>query len=98
MKKVILSLILLLFPFLFTQTGLNAQGACVEQATGTETANNQFLEGGDDCIGYAKKNSRYIWFFDVNVHKWTTVDLQTEKIKSPEISTNIGLFLFILCR
>ncbi|NOX85589.1 MAG: T9SS type A sorting domain-containing protein [Chlorobi bacterium] len=80
MKNVILPLILLLFPFLFAQTALNAQGAWVEQATGTESVSNQFLEGGDDCIGYAKKNSRYIRFFDVNIHKWTTVDLQTEQV------------------
>ena len=79
MKNVIL-LNLLLFPFLFTQTGLNAQGAWVEQATGAEPVSNQFLEGGDDCIGYAKKNSRYIRFFDVNSHKWATVDLQTEQV------------------
>ncbi len=80
MKTFLLHLILLLFPFLFAQTALNAQGAWVEQPTGDETVSNQFLEGGDDCIGYAKKNSRYIRFFDVNIHKWTTVDLQTEQV------------------
>jgi hypothetical protein len=56
------------------------QGVWIEQATDIETTDNQFLEGGDDCIGYAKKNTQYIYFFDVNVHKWTTVDLQNEQV------------------
>ncbi|MCF6170426.1 MAG: T9SS type A sorting domain-containing protein [Bacteroidales bacterium] len=81
MKKLFPVFFSLLLFFLIPKANLNGQnGAWVEQPTGSETASNQFLEGGMDCIGYAKKNSRYIYFFDVNIHQWTTVDLQTEQV------------------
>ena len=80
MKKGILFPVLLFLIISTLQTNLRGQGVWVEQDTGPETADNQFLEGGDDCIGYAKKNSQNIYFFDVNVHRWTTVDLQSEQV------------------
>jgi len=53
----------------------NGQGVWIEQATGFLPTNNQFLTGGDNCIGYAKDNDQFMYFFDISLHQWTTADL-----------------------
>ena len=69
--------LLALFIFSLFNVQLYGQGAWIKQPTGAESTDNQFSAGGDDCLGYAKQNSQYIYFFDTHIHKWTKVDLGT---------------------
>ncbi len=55
---------------------LNAQtGAWIEQVLPPSMSGQWLADRGENCLGYTKSNSQYIYFFDTNVSQWTEVDL-----------------------
>ncbi len=75
MKTLTSIIVIHLLLMLWIQPDMYGQGVWIKQATGPESTDNLFSAGGDDCIGFAKQNTQYIYFFDTNIHKWTKVDL-----------------------
>jgi hypothetical protein len=64
--------------FLIATTVLLAQnGAWIEQELQPTMSGTWLADRGDNCLGYTKENSQYIYFFDINNSQWTEVDLGT---------------------
>jgi hypothetical protein len=79
MKKKSLFLVLIALSMLWPQIKLNGQGVWIEQVTNPNIDNHLF-DRGEDCLGYTKENSQFIYFFDINAHQWTTADLGSEQL------------------
>ena len=78
MKKSLLLGVIITLALMGLPVGLHSQGKWIEQTTDNST-NYHLFDKGEDCFGYAKKTSRYIYFFDINSHKWVTADLGNEQ-------------------
>ena len=79
MKKITFFSVFIALSMLWPQIKLNGQGVWVEQATDPNPDNHLF-DRGEDCLGYTKENSQYIYFFDIYSHQWTTADLGSEQV------------------